>query len=168
MKHEKTASAAERLKEELIKYGVVSGYLFICFSILLLYVDSQEAPSTISTLPFGMAAVKALVIGKFILIGDALSVGARAEGHPLLHRVAWKSMAMLLLLMLFHILEEVIVGLVHDKSVAEVFKEFAAQSWLQISAPVLLMLLVIIPLIGATELFRALGREEFQKLIEKA
>jgi hypothetical protein len=44
----------------------------------------------------GIALGKALVIGKFVLIGEALNVGSRMYAPSLLHRIAWKSLALLL------------------------------------------------------------------------
>ncbi|TDG11812.1 hypothetical protein E2F43_15690 [Seongchinamella unica] len=158
----------QRLGHELRSYGFISLYLFVCFSVLLLYQDSLQGGRGPEPLPWSIALVKALVMGKFILIGNALSVGSRADPHPLLHRVIWKSLAMLLLLVVFKVIEEVVVGWFHDQSVHQVIEELLQRSWLQDVAPLLMMLLVLIPLITTTEIFRAMGSERFyQALINK-
>jgi hypothetical protein len=104
-----------------------------------------------------MAACKALVIGKFILIGEALKPGTRIAAPTLLARVAWRTVGMLIVLVVLKLLEELIIGLVHGQSVGAVFGDLAERSWLSFAGPVLLMLLVLIPLMIATELDRALG-----------
>lgn len=158
-------SKGEKLLEELRKYALISAYLFVCIAVILLYDLSVQDAGTSSPWPWGIALVKALVLGKFILIGDALSVGSRADNHPLLHRVAWKSVAMLAMLIVFKILEELIVGWVHGTTPATVFEEFLERTWIQDLAPLLLMLLILIPLIAASEIYRAVGAERFREFL---
>ena len=157
------STLAERLRNELIKYGVVSGYLFVSFSLLLLY-DSTANGGGQATLSITMALIKSLVLGKFLLIGEALHTGSRANAHPLLMRVLWKSLAFLVVLLVFKALEEFIVGWFHDKSLAEISNEVLDRSWLENLAPVLIMLLILIPLISVSESYRQLGPEKFKAL----
>lgn len=161
----RTGGKGQRLLEELRKYALISSYLFICFAVILLYHDSMQGTGTQDPLPWGIALVKALVLGKFILIGEALSVGVRARHHPLLHRVAWKSIAMLALLVVFKILEELIVGWVHGNTPAMVFEEFLERTWLQDLAPLLLMLLILVPMITASEIHRTVGAKRFREFL---
>jgi hypothetical protein len=158
-------SKAARLREEMRKYALISVYLYVCFGVLLLYKSAVLDSEGVEYLPFGVAAIKALVLGKFILIGDALSVGARARHHPLLHRIIWKSIAFLLLLLVFTALEEVVVGMVHDKTIAQVWAEFLDRSWVENLAPSAVMLMVLIPLVSATEIYRAVGPERIRQLL---
>ena len=156
-------SFASRLREEVFKYSVVSGYLFMSFSLLLLY-EATTTGGEQTVLPFSIALVKALVLGKFLLLGDAMKVGSRAEAHPLLQRVALKSLLFLCVLLLFTALEEQIVGWFHGQSPAEVLHEFLQRSWLENLAPVLVMLLILIPLISVSEIYRQLGPQRFRQM----
>lgn len=153
------------LREEMSKYAVVSTYLFVCFGVVILYEASMLDASGTITVSWTMALVKALVMGKFILIGDALSVGRRANAHPLLHRIAWKSLAMLALLVVFKLLEELIVGWVHGQTLMQSASELFEHSYIQLVAPVFLMLLVLIPLITASEIYRAVGGLRFRDFL---
>lgn len=158
----------EKLLEELQKYALISAYLFICFAVILLYQTSmQDSGAQPPTVPWSLALVKALVLGKFILIGDALSIGQRARRHPLLYRIAWKSLAMLIVLILFKALEELIVGWVHGSTTAQVFGEFMEKTWLQHWAPLLLMLLILVPMITASEIYRAVGPKQFHNFLKQ-
>lgn len=158
-------TVAERVREELRKYLVISLYLYVCFGVVLLYEASVAGPDAVTTLHYGSAAIKALVIGKFILIGEALSVGAKSQGHPLLHRVAWKSLAVLVLLVVFKILEELVVGWVHGERTGAIAAAFLERGWVATLAPTLLMLLILVPLVSASELYRSLGHERFRALL---
>ena len=156
-------SLVTRLREELLKYILVSGYLFTSFSVLLLY-EATVTGGAHETLPFTLALIKALVLGKFLLIGEALHTGSRANNHPLLARVAWKTLAFLIVLLVFKAVEELVVGLFQNKTVVEVTGEVIARSWLENLAPILIMLLILIPLISVSESYRQLGPDQFKAL----
>lgn len=155
-------SAKERFWEEMRKFGLISAYLWVCFGALELYKSSILAEHGTSYLPYGSALIKALVIGKFLLIGDAIKVGARATGPTLLHRIGMKSVAFLVMLIIFNILEEIIVGWFHDQTLAASLGEYFGRAPVEIVAPILVMLLILIPLIAATELRKAIGTEQFK------
>lgn len=152
-----------RLKNELIKYGVVSGYLFISFSLLILY-EATVSGGGHQALPFTVALVKALVLGKFLLIGEAFEAGSRADAHPLVIRVAWRTLVFLLVLLILKALEELVIGWFHDKSAMAIVDEVLQRSLLENLAPVLIMVFILIPLVGISECYRQLGPEKFKAL----
>lgn len=155
----------ERLLEEVYKYGFVVIYLYVCFSVLLLYKTSILSAGQTVMLPYGTAIVKALVIGKFILIGEALKIGHRAHAPSLLHRIAWRSFLFLLMLVVLNVIEEVVIGWVHGRSMGDVMTEISGRAFIEQFAPVLVMLLTLIPLITITEINRALGPGEIKRLL---
>jgi hypothetical protein len=61
-------------------------------------------------------------------------------------------------LVVLKLLEELVIGWVHGQGVAATIREVADQTWLQLLGPALLMLLILIPLMTAIELDRALGK----------
>ncbi len=165
MNESASPSRRERLAEELRKYFLISAYLWVCFAVLSLFKAATLETEGIDWAPLGFAVIQALVLGKFILIGDALKAGHRAEHHPLLHRIAWRSLALLAVLIVFKALEELIVGWAHDKSFETILEEATAQPlWVHL-APVLLMLLILIPMITASEIHRTVGAERFRELL---
>lgn len=154
-----------RLVSELKRYAVVSLYLFVCFAVVLVYEASQSPATQATPLGLGVALGKALVMGKFILIGEALKPGTRIGTPTLAGRVALRSVGMLIVLVVLKLIEETIIGLVHGQSVAAIFAELAGRSWLSLLGPILLMLLILIPLMIAIELARALGDAQFKALL---
>ncbi|PQP34956.1 hypothetical protein C6A37_05060 [Desulfobacteraceae bacterium SEEP-SAG9] len=151
------SSVGHRFMEEMRAYAIISLYLWICFSALLLYKTAVLRADNVQFLPLGTAAVKALIFGKFILIGKAIKVGARIKPDVLLQRIVWKSLVMLLLLLVFTMIEELIVGLVHGQETSEIIAEFIGRPWLQNIAPSVVMLLVLIPMISFEEIDHVLG-----------
>ncbi|MEE4145469.1 MAG: hypothetical protein V2I26_11760, partial [Halieaceae bacterium] len=61
-------------------------------------------------------------------------------------------------------IEELIVGWYHDKTVIQITDELLGRGWLENLAPILLMLLILIPLVTISEIFRQLGPEAFKRL----
>ena len=158
-------TVGERAREEFRKYLLVSLYLWVCFAVITLYKAAALEAEGIDLAPLGFAIVQALVIGKFILIGDALKAGHKPSDHPLLHRVAWRTLAMLGVLIVFKLLEEVVVALVHGEPLGGLVEEIVSRPvWVTI-APVLLMLLILVPMITATEIHRTVGAERFRALL---
>lgn len=161
------SSARSRLAHELKSYGVISAYLFVCFSVVLFYDASTSTGRPADAFGVGAAVVKALVIGKFILIGEIFKPGSRVSAPTLLHRVAWRTIGMLIVLILFKIIEELVVGAIHGQSVAQTFDEIMGLSWPRLFAPTLMMLLILIPLMTAIELDRTLGKGGLKDLLLK-
>ena len=154
-----------RLVSELKRYAVVSLYLFVCFGVILVYEASQSPAVQATTLGLGVALGKALIMGKFILIGEALKPGTRIGAPTLVGRVAWRTIGMLVVLIVLKLIEELIIGLVHGQSVGAIVQELAGRSWLSLLGPVLLMLLILVPLMVAIELDRALGESRLKALL---
>lgn len=155
----------QRLKEEMRIYAIISLYLWICFTTLLLYQNSILRVNDLALLPLSSAAIKALILGKFILIGKAIKIGERVRHNVLLHRILWKSLATVLLLMIFAIAEDLLVGLVHGHAIADTMVEMTARSWVQWVEPNLLMLLLLIPLIGFEKIDASMGKGSLSRLL---
>ena len=72
---ETQVTLAQRARRELIEYFVVASYLFVCFGALIFYKASILHGEGIEFTVFGLAIVKALILGKFLLLLEALKIG---------------------------------------------------------------------------------------------
>ena len=158
-------SAKERLRHELRRYLAVSAYLYVCFAAILLYKSAILSSIGEHYVPLGLAAGKALILGKFVLLGEAAGLGTRIGARTLLQRILGSSVLFLVLLILLTIVEEIIVGLVHGHSLGHAVAALAERSWLEVLASCVLMLLVLIPLVAVTEVSRTLGPGALRKLL---
>ena len=150
-------SVRERAREELRNYAIVATYLYVCFGALLLYKSALLQQAGVSPLPHGIAVVKALVLGKFILLGEAAGVGKQARGRTLAGAMAIKSVLFFALLVVLSVIEELVVGRVHGHSFAQTIAEYERHSLLEMLATCLLLLLVLVPLIAFKEFARVIG-----------
>jgi len=155
----------ERAREELRNYAVIALYLFVCFFVLMLYESVLVGRTGGSLLPHGLAAVKALVLGKFILIGKAIGVGSRLEVSTLAQRIAVRSLLLLALLVVLTVVEELVVGKVHGKPFATTLAELAGQPMLRGLSESLVMLLILLPLVSAVEIRSALGPGVLRRML---
>lgn len=158
-------SMVERFVKEMREYLIISFYLWICFSVLLLYKTAILRAEQVEFLPLGIAALKALIIGKFILIGKAVKAGNRLSSRILLIRIMWKSVIFMLLLVLFTLIEELVVGWFHGHTAANTIGELSARSWLELFTPSVVMLLILIPMISFEEIDRDLGKGRLRRML---
>jgi len=163
---EKSRTLKERLGEELRNYLFVAAYLFVCFAVLMLYKSAILSGAGVHVVPTGTALVKALVLGKFLLIGEAAGVGTRVQAGTLRQHVAIRTMFLAVLLVALTIVEEIVVGLVHHQPVAQSLAQFFGAALPEKLASCLVMVLVLLPLVATIELRRALGPTAFASLLE--
>ena len=155
----------ERLRAELHRYATVSVYLYVCFSALLLYKYALLREAGPAYLPLGLAAVKALILGKFVLIGEAARLGSRLKSRSLLQLIAHRALLFLLLLIVLTLIEEIVVGWVHGHSMTHTLAEYSQRSPLELLATCLLILLVLVLLVAVTEVSRVLGSGALRRLL---
>jgi hypothetical protein len=149
-------SVRARLREEMREYAIIFVYLYICFTVLLLYKAAILDEAGTRFVPFGIAAVKALILGKFLLIGKAIGVGDRGAAGTLLQLIIRKSVLLLLLLVVLTIVEELVTGWFHGHAFAQTIAEFGSR-WPEMAVGTLLMLMVLLPFVAVKELSVALG-----------
>jgi hypothetical protein len=154
--HESSATGVGAwLRSELREFVFIAAYFYACFAALLYFkwaVAGSAYPWHIGT-----ALVKALIIAKFVMIGEVAGLGARLKVPSVLHRIVVKCLLFLLMLIVLTVLEEVIVGMVHGKSLAAVLADLGQRSLPQVFANILVMLLVLVPFISFREFWQALG-----------
>jgi hypothetical protein len=150
-------SLKHRLRDELRKYLIVSAYLYVCFGALQLYKAALLQDAGVHYAAWGVAVVKALIVGKFLLIGDAVQNRMRRHPQGLPGRIGKRVFWLLVILVLLTIAEELVVGWIHGQSVVEMQAEFHSRSMPELLAEMLLMLLILVPLVAAAEVSQALG-----------
>jgi hypothetical protein len=157
---------------ELKELFYITAYLFVVFSALSFYKSAILEAQGVHWLPWGFALIKAVVLAKFIMIGRALRIG---EGHhqtkPLIWPIAHKSIAFLILVAGFTVIEEAIVGSIHGKTFRESMAEVGGGTTEEMIATAIIMFLIFLPLfayralgevVGETALFRTLFVERLK------
>jgi hypothetical protein len=106
---------AQRARHEVIAYLAISGYLLVC-SAVMFYKATILGSVGIEFAPFGLAAVKALILGKFILLMEDLKIREGREGGDILAvEIFKKALLFTLLLFVLSIVEEVVISHFHGR-----------------------------------------------------
>jgi hypothetical protein len=152
------ATLGQRTRHELVEYIAISAYLLVCFGSLLFYKSAILRSEGIEFTVFGLALVKALILGKFILILQAIKVGERAKKPGILIvDILHTSFLFLIVLVMLNAIEEITLGLFHGRTAREVFGEMAGGTLPEAVAVCVLLLLVPIPYFSFRGLAPRLG-----------
>lgn len=155
-----------RLKSDLLQFAVLAVYLYVCLSAIILYKITIVGSSGDGFWPFGLPALKALLLAKFILLGHAVHLGDRYSDRRIINVIASKALLYLALLIALSILEEVVVGLIHGRTAAASLSDLLGKAP-QIFATSVIMLLVLIPYLASREISSAFEGGLWRKLLEK-
>jgi len=162
----KRASLKERAEHELVEYLAISFYLWVFFGALLSYRRIVLAEVGLAYAHYGFALVEALVLGKVILIGDALHIGKRLEAQPLIVSASYKSVLFGAFVLAFMVLEHTLHAVVKSAGIGQELAEAFGRPSV-IVARVLLVILSFIPFFLFREAGRLLGEEGFLDLLLK-
>jgi hypothetical protein len=155
----------KRIVAELRKLAITVIYIWVLLSVFALYREIILANYNIDySTKFGFALINALILAKFMWLGEILHAGKRAAGKSLLYSTLWKSALFAFILMVCHLLEETLLKLWHGQSIAESLSETVAHPR-DIFATALVMFVVLIPFFFAKGLIEILGEGEIKTLL---
>jgi hypothetical protein len=160
----KAAGLKQRAKNELLEYLGISFYICVFLGALLNYRRVVLAEVGITYTHYGYAVVQALILGKIVLIGDALHLGEGRGDRPLIVSALYRSLIFGVYVLVFHLLERVVHALIKGESLTLGLAEELAHPAI-IAAHVSLVILAFIPFFMLREAGRQLGEERFQKLL---
>jgi hypothetical protein len=149
----------ERAVHGMREFFFIFLYLWLVFSLLVLYKSVILSQHNIEFLPHGLAFLNALALGKVILVAQELHVADHYKNEPLIYPTLLKSFVFSLLLALFKLVEEVAIDLFHGASFRESVAGIASGSWKQSLASTALLFAVLIPFFAFTELRSLLGEK---------
>ena len=113
------ATLRQRAEHELKELAIISAYLYVTLgAVILMKTAVLHTEGSVEFAPWGIAIVKAVVLGKFVLLGNMAHVGGRDISGPLIWPTLRRAFAFLVLLVVLTIIEEVVVGLFHHQPIA--------------------------------------------------
>ena len=139
-------------------------YLWLCFGLFVLYKALILAEQHVDYTGYGLAAVKALVLGKVILIAEGLQLAERHQDKPLIYPTLYKSAVFFVVLVLFSMFEEIVRGFFQHRTIAESLSDIGGGSLPAILANGLIMFVVLVPFFAFREISRVLGEGKLYHL----
>jgi len=152
----------QKAKHELREMLELSLYLAFFFFALAVYDMLLLNQYDVVNWNFGFALINALVITKVIMIGEYAKLGRKHENKPVLVSAVWKALIFGLLVYAFHIIEEAIKRLIHGAPLITTPHEIHFD---QLAARSIVVFCIFIPLFAFREFRRAMGEDEFNKLV---
>ncbi len=151
------ASLKTRVRREFKDYLLVSAYMTAFIGAFTLYRHLILAEYGVY-FSYGSAIVEGLILGKIVLIGEALHVGERETAAPLFWVALRKSLLFGLLFFAFSILETAVKRVLHHEALFEAFRGITPRDRDEAVARAIMMFVALIPFFAFGELrkhFRA-------------
>jgi hypothetical protein len=139
-------------------------YLYICFGAIVLHKVAVLRDVGIDVAPWGFAAVKAFILGKFMLIGHDIRLGERFAGRPLIYPTIYRSFVFLAFLFVLLAIEEAIAGALHGQTIAESAAAVLGKRLFEVLSTTLIMFLALLPYFAIRQLAAALGTDRLARL----
>jgi hypothetical protein len=168
--NERRTGLKERAIAEAKRFAVIVGYLWALFVVLQLHrVTILREQNALDPLGYrvGFALINALILGKVILIAQALHFAEGFKDRPLIYAILFKSTVFSALLVCCNVLEEVLVGLFHKKSIIESMPSLGGGGVEGVLLVGLMVVIVLIPFFSFTEIARVVGEDELLSMIFK-
>jgi len=153
-----------RAMHELKELVFISLYLYVTIGAVILMKTAVLHTQGIEFAPWGIAIVKALILAKFMLLGEAMKIGGRRTTGPLIWPTLQKAFGLLVLLIIMTIIEEAVVGLFHHRSIPASLGELFGPRLEETLAGYFIMLLVLLPYCAFRVLEEALGEGRLARI----
>jgi hypothetical protein len=158
------ATLHHRAIHELKELAIISLYLYITLGAVILLKAAVLHTQGIEFAPWGIAAVKAVVLAKFMLLGHAIKLGERNSTKPLVWPTLRIAAAFLVLLIILTIIEEAVLGLFHHRTIADSLGELFGANLDETLASYVIMLLILVPYCAFRVLSDELGESRLERM----
>ena len=155
----------QRAMHEFKELAIISSYLYVTLgAVILMKTAVLRTEGGVEFIPWGIAIIKAVVLGKFVLLGDLVHLGGRNTTRPLIWPTLRRAFSFLVLLVVLTIIEEAVVGLFHHRSIAASLGDLFGTRLEETLAGYLIMLLVLIPFFAFRVLSETLGEGRLERM----
>jgi hypothetical protein len=153
----------QKAVNEMREYLIYSTYLFLVFSLLIVYKGVVLAEYHIDFALHGFALLNALALAKIMLIAQHLHLADQLNDAPLFYPTITKSFAFSIVLACFKVAEDSAVGMFHGKTFHQSIAALGG-SWQSILSLTALLFVMLIPFFGFNELRRVFGGDRLMAL----
>ena len=150
--------------EQLKGFLVIALYLWIVFSLLVMFKSVVLAEQHIPFTYHGFAIINALALAKVMLMARHLHLGERFDDAPLIYPTLLKSAVFTIVLACFKILEDAAIGMYHGQSFQQSLADLGGGTWKAVLTYTLLLFVILIPFVGYGELRRVLGEGRLEQI----
>jgi hypothetical protein len=160
-------SLKERATNEFRRFILIFLYLWVVFGLLSIHKSVVLAERHLDYQEHAFAFINALVFAKVLLVGEHFHLGTWFKDKPLIYPILHKCFVFTIVLICFHIIESVLVGVWHGSTFAASFPPILGGSLKGILSVGIMCFVVLIPFFAFREIGRVVGRRELSALILK-
>ena len=154
----------QRLYHQIISFIEIGVYLLLLFGVLALHEALVAAKDGIQYHFYGFAIVNALIFGKVILLAEDFGFAEWFREQRPIYTILVKSVAFTILLLIFDIVEELVVGKFKGKTISESFPHIGDGSPRAILFAIIIISIGLIPFFSFREIGRVFGERELRAL----
>jgi hypothetical protein len=158
------ASKKQKIVHELRSLLAIFLYLALFFVVLRTYTHLILLQRQVSYVAYGLTIIKALALAKIILTGETLRLGERFHDKPLIVSTLYATLIFSAFALAFEVVEHVVLGWFHGKSVAEVFAEIMENGWPHLAGATLVLFVSFLPFFAFRALERDIGEGKLKEL----
>ena len=155
----------ERAFDEFKRLLVIFLYLWVVFGLLSIHKSLVLSQHHLDTEEHAFAIINAFVFAKVLLVGEHFNLGTRFNQKPLIYPILYKSFVFSVVLIGFHVIESVAVGLWHGHTIAESLPPFLGWSPRGLLAVSVMCFVLLLPFFGFREIARVIGRDKMRALL---
>jgi hypothetical protein len=158
------AKLREKAVGQFKELVALSAYLYVSLAAVQLFKSATLQQVGIDYSIWGIAVVKALLLAKFMLFGRDLDLGRRFRDRPLIWPTLYHAFVFLIFLLILTTVEELLVGLLHHRALADSLAHVVGSTFFQGFAVCLVGYLVLVPYSAFMCLGEVLGERETIRL----
>jgi hypothetical protein len=165
--HAEKAGKKQKIVHELRELAANFLYLAAFFIVLRTYTHLVFLDRQITYVAYGLTLLKALALAKIILTGQTLRLGRRFEDRPLIVPTLYNTLVFSTFALAFEVVEHLVLGMIHGKSLGEAFAEILEKGWPHIVAMTLVVFVAFLPFFAFRALEDAIGEGKLRELFIK-
>jgi hypothetical protein len=161
----RTHSLKQRAVDEMRRFFVLFLYLWVLFSMFVLNQGIILREHGIGFTAQGFAVFNALVLAKVMLMFEAFDPGRWLRRRPLIYPILFEAFLLTILFIAFHVVEKVIEGLIHGKTIAASLPSIGGGGLVGLVSAAVIMFVSLIPFFAFRNLSLILGADRLTALL---
>ena len=163
---------SSRLKARAIaefkRFLVLFLYLWLMFGLFALHERIILREQGINFTAQGLALINALVLAKVMLLAEAVDFGRWLKRRPLIYPILHDAFLFAALFIVFHVVEDVVIGLVHGEAVRASIPVIGGGGLAGLISVAVILFVALIPYFAVKNLSLALGPGRLKQLLLEA
>jgi len=140
-----TASFRQKAFGEFKEMAALTFYLYICLGAVVLLKAAILQDVGVHFAIWGIAAIKALLLAKFMLLGRTLQIGRKFRDRPLIWPILYHALIFLILLLVLSTIEEIVVGSIRHRPLSDSLAHIVGPTVFEGLAVCLVLFLILVP-----------------------